>query len=56
MATENLTKSKTTPRDELSRDRPRVLDDLKSLLDSFAPKLRQHVIAEIHFVLAELTS
>lgn len=48
-------KGKAQPGDEPGRDRVRVLNELKSLIDSFPAKVRQQVIASIHAVLAGLT-
>jgi hypothetical protein len=46
--------SNTAPGVEIGHDRRRFLDDLKSLIDSFAPRLRERVIAEVRSVFAAL--
>jgi hypothetical protein len=39
--------------EQLRHDQGSVLDDLKSIVDSFTPAAKCHVISEIHTVLAE---
>ena len=42
-------------RNEFGRHQPRVLDDLKTTVNSLSPTVRRQVIAELRTVLADLT-
>lgn len=49
------TNGKSEPRERLGQYQPRVLDDLKAIVDSLSPTVRRQLIAELRAVLTELT-